>query len=286
MPTAPGSLAGDRPVSERGGVPARERRRRLGQNFLADPNLLDAIVRESGLVGGEVVLEVGGGEGALTERLAEVAGTLHVIEIDQRLRGALEAVSEAHPNVTVHWADAVRADLAALDPTPGALVSNLPYKVATPVLMRTIAELPSVRSWTVMVQREIADRLRARPGTREYGAVSVIAQLACEVEMLRSVDRAVFVPRPRVDSALLRLSRRNDGPAAGGWTRQVVRAAFAHRRKGLARSLELALPAEADIRSRAREALAGLGADPGSRAQELDPGQLAALAEAMRSDDG
>lgn len=127
MPTGPGSLAGDRPVSERDGVPARERRRRLGQNFLADPNLLDAIVREARLAAGEVVLEVGGGEGALTERLAEAAGTVHVIEIDQRLRSALEAVAEAHPNVIVHWADAVRADLAALDPAPGAVVSNLPY---------------------------------------------------------------------------------------------------------------------------------------------------------------
>lgn len=151
--------------------------------------------------------------------------------------------------------------------------------------MRSIAELPSISSWTVMVQREIAERLRARPGTREYGAVSVIAQLACGVEMLRSVDRAVFVPRPRVDSALIRLSRKDDGPAPGARTREIIRAAFAHRRKGLARSLQLALPGEPDVRSRAREALAGLGADPGSRAQELDPGQLAALAEAMRSDE-
>lgn len=265
------------------GVPPARRRRRLGQNFLADPNLLDAIVREAGLSAEDVVLEIGGGEGALTERLAPRARAVHVFEIDDRLRGALEGVAAEHPNVEVHWGDAVRLDPGELDPPPTAVVSNLPYAVATPVIMQTIAELTGVASWTVMVQREIAGRLRAEPGSREYGAVSVIAQLACRVEMLRSVDRAVFVPRPRVDSAVIRLTRR--GPAPDARVRAVVRAAFAHRRKGLARSLELAL-AEPGIRARARDALVALGLGPGARAQELEPDMFLALTAALGGGDG
>jgi 16S rRNA (adenine1518-N6/adenine1519-N6)-dimethyltransferase len=267
-----------------GGVPPADRRRRLGQHFLADPNLLDAIVREAALDPADVVLEIGGGEGALTERVAPLVRVVHVIEIDERLRDALGRIRAAHTNVTIHWGDAVRFDLGRLDPAPTAMVANLPYAVATPLILRTIAELPKIQSWTVMVQREIADRLRARSGGREYGAVSVIAQLACRVEMLRTVDRAVFVPRPRVDSAVVRLTRR--GPAPSERVRQVVRAAFAHRRKRLARSLELALAGEPGVRDRARDALARLGLDPGARAQELEPAQFVDLAGSLGGEDG
>ena len=134
---------------------------RLGQNFLADRNLLGAIVREAAVEPDDVVLEVGGGEGALTAQIAPLAARVHVIELDQRLRPALEAVAADHPNVGLHFGDAMRLDLAALHPAPTRMVANLPYSIATPLLLRTIAELPGVRSWTLMVQREIADRLRA-----------------------------------------------------------------------------------------------------------------------------
>ncbi len=133
---------------------------RLGQNFLADTNLLEAIVRESGVGAADVVLEIGAGEGALTRRLAAVAGRVHAVELDRRLEGALAGVAR-EPNVEIHWGDALRLDLTALDPAPSAIVSNLPYAVATPVIVRTLTELPTVSEWTVMVQREIADRLRA-----------------------------------------------------------------------------------------------------------------------------
>ena len=142
---------------------------RLGQNFLADPNLLDAIVRDAALVPEDVVLEVGAGEGVLTERLAEVAAHVHAIEIDRSLEAAL-AKSPPVPTSSLHWGDAMKLDLAALSPAPTAVVSNLPYSVATPVILRTIELLPTVRSWTVMVQREIAERLRAAPGSRTYGS--------------------------------------------------------------------------------------------------------------------
>lgn len=249
---------------------------RLGQNFLADPNLLDAIVREAELDPGDVVLEVGGGEGVLTAELARAAARVHVIELDTRLEEPLGAVAAEHGNVELHFADAMRFDLATLDPVPTVMVANLPYAIATPLILRTIAELPSVRRWTVMVQREIADRLRAGPGSKLYGSPSAVCQLACEVRMLRTVDRAVFNPRPRVDSALLRLERTGEAPSA--WTREVIRGAFAHRRKALAGSLELAGVAK---RAQVHAALEGLGLDPGARAEALAPAQLAALADAL-----
>jgi 16S rRNA (adenine1518-N6/adenine1519-N6)-dimethyltransferase len=249
---------------------------RLGQNFLADPNLLDAIVRDAELGPEDVVLEVGAGEGVLSERLAGAAAHLHTVEIDRGLEPALEQIA-ARPTVDLHWGDAMKLDLAALEPAPSAMVANLPYSVATPLILRTIEQLPSLERWTVMVQREIADRLRSAPGNRVYGSPSAVAQLACEVELLRPVDPAVFKPRPRVDSAILRLRR--IGPGADAETRQLIRAAFAHRRKSLARSLEHAAPGSL---APARAALAELGLPEDARAEALAPGQFAALSAKLR----
>ena len=245
---------------------------RLGQNLLADANLLEAIVRDAELDPGDVALEVGGGEGALTERVAPRVAHLHVIELDDRLADDLDALAVRHPNVSVIRGDAMRVDLAALAPAPTTVVSNLPYSIATPLLLKTIAELPRVGSWTVMVQREIADRLRASPGSRTYGAPSVLVQLACEVELLRAVGRAVFRPRPQVDSALLRLTRRAAAPSAAlaGFVRQ----AFAHRRKPVAGSLELA---GGPSRDSVKAALRDLGLDDNARAEALGPADFTAL---------
>ena len=255
---------------------ASARQRRLGQNFLADPNLLDAIAREAGLEPTDVVLEVGGGGGALTERLAAEVAYLHVVELDQRLRPELEPLADEAGNVNLVWGDALREDLTALRPPPTKLVANLPYSIVTPLLLRTISELPSIGSWLVMVQREIAERLRASPGSREYGSPSVLAQLACEVTLVRTVDPAVFTPRPRVESALVRLTRR--GPGASERTRDLVRAAFAHRRKSLPRSLELAHPGTLEP---AREALEAIGKPADARAEALSPAEFEALAERL-----
>ncbi len=249
---------------------------RLGQNFLADPNLLDAIVRDAELAPDDVVLEVGAGEGVLSERLAAVAAHLHTVEIDRGLEPALAPIA-ALPNVELHWGDAMKLDLAALRPSPTAMVANLPYSVATPLILSTIEQLPSLRRWTVMVQREIADRLRAGPGSRTYGAPSAVAQLACAVDLVRAVDPAVFRPRPRVDSAILRLRR--TGPGADSETRALIRAAFAHRRKSLARSLEHASPGSLGP---ARAALAELGLPEDARAEALAPEQFAALSAKLR----
>jgi len=249
---------------------------RLGQNFLADTNLLDAIVREARLDAGDVVLEVGGGEGVLTERLARAAATVHVVELDQRLLKTLEGVAERAGDVRLVFGDAMDVELAGLLPAPTAMVSNLPYSIATPLLLRTIAELPTLGRWTVMLQREIADRLRAAPGTKAYGSPSVLVQLACRVEMLRAVDPAVFRPRPRVDSALVRLER--VAPWPGDGVARVVRAAFAHRRKALARSVGIAGVAS---RERTLAALEAVGLAQGARAEELAPDDFVRLAREL-----
>jgi 16S rRNA (adenine1518-N6/adenine1519-N6)-dimethyltransferase len=267
-------------VRGRTGPPERSPRR-LGQNFLADPNLLDAIAREAELSASDVVLEVGGGGGALTERLAPAVGHLHVIEVDERLRDQLEPLAQEAGNVNLVWGDAMRVALGELTPPPTKMVANLPYSIATPLLIRTVDGLPSMGSWVVMVQREIADRLRAEPGTREYGSASVLVQLACEVTMLRAVDPAVFVPRPRVGSALLRLRRK--GPGASPDLAALVRHAFAHRRKALPGSLELA---HAGSREPARLALTELGKPADARAETLSPEEFERFAEALAKEGG
>ncbi len=245
---------------------------RLGQNFLADPNLLDAIVRDAELESADVVLEVGAGEGVLTERLADAVAHVHTVEIDRNLEAALAPLA-GRPEVDLHWGDAMKLDLAGFDPAPSAVVANLPYSIATPLILRTIEDLPGVQRWTVMVQREIAERLRAAPGNRTYGSPSVQAQLACEVKLLRTVDPAVFRPRPRVESAILSLRRA--GPGADPATRELIRAAFAHRRKSLARSLEHVRPGSLGA---ARKALCELGIAEDARAEALSPADFAALA--------
>ena len=255
--------------------------RRLGQNFLADPNLLDAIVREADLVRDDVVLEVGGGGGALTERLAPEVSRVQVIEVDRRLRAQLEPLAADAGNVEIVWGDAMKVALTELAPPPTKMVANLPYSIATPLLIRTIEELPSLGRWVVMVQREIADRLRAEPGTREYGSATVLVRLACEVTMLRVVDPAVFVPRPRVGSALLALERK--GPAASRGLAELVRLSFGHRRKSLARSLELG---QAGTLEPARRALEAIGKPGDARAETLSPGEFERFAEALEAEGG
>jgi 16S rRNA (adenine1518-N6/adenine1519-N6)-dimethyltransferase len=253
--------------------------RELGQNFLIDDNLLDVVGRAAELDPGDVVLEVGGGLGVLSEYLAPRVGHLHVVEVDRSLRPALEDALAPFGNVSLHLADASRLDLGALEPPPGKVAANLPYGVAATVLLKSIEELPHATLWVAMVQREVADRLAADPGTRAFGVPSVLAQLACEVRFLRRVPRTVFHPEPNVESALIVLRRR--GPAARPEVRALVHAGFAHRRKALARSLALAADAPDGIREATREALEELGHPPDARAERLPPADWPRLAEAL-----
>jgi 16S rRNA (adenine1518-N6/adenine1519-N6)-dimethyltransferase len=256
-------------------------KRDLGQNFLIDSNILGVIEREARLEPGDVVLEIGGGLGVLSEHLAPRVAYVHVVELDRALEPALRDAADPFDNITLHFADAMKLDLRALDPAPTKVVANLPYGIAAGAILRTIEELPTVVRWVGMVQKEVGERLAAAPGTSAYGLPSVLAQLACDVQVLRPVSRSVFSPVPNVDSVLVGLER--TGPAAEADLRALVGAAFAHRRKALAGSLALAPDAPSDVRARARALLAELGYPPDVRAERLSPQDFRTLRDSLRA---
>jgi 16S rRNA (adenine1518-N6/adenine1519-N6)-dimethyltransferase len=238
-------------------------RHALGQNFLIDSNILGVIGRAAELQATDVVLEIGGGLGVLSEYLAAQVRHLHVVELDVRLEPALrEALEPFVANSTLHLVDAMELDLGGLAPPPLKIVANLPYGIAAGVILRTI---------------EVGERFAATPAKRsQYGIPSVLAQLACQVKVVRSVPRSVFYPVPRVDSVLVRLVRR--GPAPAPELRAFVRAAFAHRRKTLASSVAQSGGIEPD---RVRAALAAIGKPPGLRAESLTPSELRSVWELL-----
>jgi 16S rRNA (adenine1518-N6/adenine1519-N6)-dimethyltransferase len=257
------------------------RSRALGQNFLVDRNILDVIERLAELEPDDVVLEIGGGLGVLSQRLAAGAAHVHVVEVDRRLEPQLCEALAPFANVTLQIVDALALDLGELDPRPTKVVANLPYGIAATMILRTIDRLPDVGSWVVMVQREVGERLAAAPGSGAYGVPSVLAQLVCQVRVLRPVARTVFRPVPNVDSVLVGLRRR--APAVDPAVRALVHAAFAHRRKALAGSLALAVEHgsgvdRSGIRDRARAALIELGHPPDQRAERLSPSEFVMLA--------
>jgi 16S rRNA (adenine1518-N6/adenine1519-N6)-dimethyltransferase len=251
------------------------RQRELGQNFLVDRNILDVIERLASISASDVVLEVGGGPGILSERLAATAGHLHVVEVDSRLEAGLRELLAPHPNADLHIGDALSLDLRALSPPPTKMVANLPYGIAATLLIKTIDELREITGWVVMVQREVGERFAAGVGDSAYGVPSVLAQLACQVKVLRPVSRTVFRPVPNVDSVLLGMTRVGSG--ADPEVRAVVHGAFAHRRKTLAGSLALAGGFGADVRDRARTALVDLGHPATERAERLTPSEFREL---------
>jgi 16S rRNA (adenine1518-N6/adenine1519-N6)-dimethyltransferase len=249
----------------------------LGQHFLVDENVLGVIGRLADLHGEDVVLEIGPGLGVLTRYLAERVRLVHAVELDRSLEQPLAGALDGLDNVELVFGDALALDLGGLDPPPGKLVSNLPYNVATPLVVESLEHAPSLERWCVMVQREVADRLFAAPRTKAYGAVSVLVQLHAEKVGFHAISPNVFRPRPRVESALVAFDRVTGPPF--GLVRPVVEAAFAHRRKTLANSIALSGLA---TRGRAEEALAEIGAPAGARAEELAPETFVALAEALR----
>jgi 16S rRNA (adenine1518-N6/adenine1519-N6)-dimethyltransferase len=250
--------------------------RELGQNFLIDNNILGVIGRAAELGADDVVLEVGGGLGVLSEYLAPRVSHLHVVEVDRSLEKPLREALEPFANATLHLADAVKLNYTSLDPPPGKVVANLPYGVAATVLLKSVAELPDAGVWVAMVQREVADRLAAASGSKSYGATSVLAQLSCEVRFLRRVPRTVFHPQPNVESALLVMRRTAAAPPPD--IAALVHAAFAHRRKALAGSLALAPGAPPDIRDATRSALERMGRRADARAERLAPEDWTVLA--------
>jgi 16S rRNA (adenine1518-N6/adenine1519-N6)-dimethyltransferase len=248
----------------------------LGQHFLADENLLGVIDRLAELEPGDVVLEIGPGLGVLTRYLAERVRLVHAVEIDRSLAEPLGAGLASVDNVDLVFGDALRLDLAALEPPPTKLVANLPYNVATPLVVETLEHLPSLGRWCVMVQRELADRFFAHPRTKAYGAVSVLVQLQARKIGSHRVSASVFRPPPRVESALVAFDRVPGVPIEE--VRPLVEAAFAHRRKTMANSVALTRLA---TRVQVEEGLAAIGRPPAVRAEELEPPEFIDLAHRL-----
>jgi 16S rRNA (adenine1518-N6/adenine1519-N6)-dimethyltransferase len=255
--------------------------RELGQNFLIDDNILRLIGDAAELEPDDVVLEVGGGLGVLSEFLAPRVRALHVVEVDAGLREALEDAVSGADGVQLHFADALDLDYSALDPLPTKVVANLPYGIAATVVLKSIEELPDAQLWIAMVQREVGERFAASPGTKTYGATSVLAQLSCSVKVVRRVPPTVFHPAPNVESAIV--SFRRHSPPPGRHVVDLVHAGFAHRRKALPRALSLAPRAAPGIRDRARAALQRMGYPVDARAERLPPADFMRLAAELEA---
>jgi 16S rRNA (adenine1518-N6/adenine1519-N6)-dimethyltransferase len=256
--------------------------KRLGQNFVHDANTVRRIVAAAGLSPDDVVLEVGPGLGSLTLGLLSAARSVVAVEIDPTLAARLPAtVAERAPTLAdrlhVVLADALAVPVADLPAAPTALVANLPYNVAVPVVLRLLADLPGLLRGLVMVQAEVADRLAAGPGSRTYGVPSVKAAWYADVRRAGTVPRSVFWPVPNVDSALVSFVRR---PAPSTVSRELVfslvDAAFAQRRK----TLRAALAGWAGSADAAGALLTDAGLAPTARGEQLSVGDFARLAEA------
>jgi len=269
------------PLERPEGAPASPRhappKKRLGQHFLKDPNT--ARIVAEGVGPDDVVLEVGPGRGALTVVLAERARLVHAVELDPDVLPALrEALGERAGKVVVHRGDALRFDYDALDPRPDRLAANLPYNVASPLVLALLEGAPYLRELRFMVQLEVARRMAAGRGTKDYGAYAVLVQLLAEVRVAHKVPPTVFDPPPNVWSAVVGM-RRRESPLARAAdyarTKAVVAAAFRSRRKRLANNLPEA------ARGRAPGVLRSLGYGPDARAEELAPEDFAALARAL-----
>ena len=262
-----------RDVLDRHGVrPSRA----LGQNFVIDPNTVRKVVGAAGLDGSQRVLEIGAGVGSLTVALAGASAHVVAVEVDRRLIAVLQETLAGHSNVDVVHADALREDLSAFAATK--VVANLPYNIATPLVLRLLADVPSVDELTVMTQREVGERLAAGPGSRVYGQASVMVAYHARASVAASVSRRAFYPVPRVDSVVTRITRRTRTVSVDlEDLRATVRAAFGQRRKTLRNALApLAGSSEA-----AEDALRRAGVDPRRRAEHLDLDGFAAIARAL-----
>lgn len=260
----------------------------LGQNFLIDPNILRVISAQAELDASTGVIEVGAGIGTLTEELAKQAGRVLSFEIDQRLIPILEETLKPYSNIKLIYQDVLKADVKHLAKKwlkglPHIkVVANLPYYVTTPILTHLLENGPSFEAMVIMVQKEVAQRLLAKPGTKDYGSLTVFVQYYLEPHFYKVIPRQVFIPQPHVDSALLKLIRRQKPPVKvvdEPFFFQMVRACFAKRRKTLLNNL---LPfAGEDQKEPLLKLLADLAISPQARGESLSIEQFAALANGL-----
>lgn len=262
----------------------------LGQNFLIDPNILRNIVSKANLTKESAAIEVGPGIGALTEHLARAAGKVVAFEIDQRLLPVLEDTLSPYDNVKVIHSDILKADVSEVIEAELAgytdimVVANLPYYVTTPILMKLLMDRLPIRGFVVMMQKEVADRITAKPGTKDYGSLSIAIQYYMEAEVVMTVPKTVFMPQPNVDSAVIRLTRRTEVPVQvldEDFLFVVSRGSFAQRRKTIFNNLQSTLPNGKERKEDILTALQTAGVDPTRRGETLTIKEFGKLSDAL-----
>lgn len=250
-------------------------KKRLGQHFLKDPNT--ARIVAAGVTPQDVVLEVGPGRGFLTAFLAEKARLVHAVELDKDLLPPLRETAARHGNVVVHTGDALAFDYGSLEPLPNKLVANLPYNIASPLILKLLEEVECISVMRFMVQYEVARRMAAGRGSKDYAAYAVLVQLLARVEVAHKVSPRVFDPPPRVHSAVVEMRRRENGLGTGeyGGVKRLVLASFRSRRKRLVNNLP------EPVQRTAPQVLRSLGHGPNARAEELSPEDFLTLYRAV-----
>lgn len=250
----------------------------LGQNFLIDPNILRNIVSHADLTKDSAAIEIGPGIGALTEHLARAAGKVVAFEIDQRLLPVLADTLSPYDNVDVIHADILEVDVKQIfeeqlqDYKDVMVVANLPYYVTTPILLKLLMDRLPIRGLVVMMQKEVADRITASPGTKAYGSLSIAIQYYMQTEIAMIVPKAVFMPQPNVDSAVIKLTRRTAPPVQvidEEFLFKVSRGSFVQRRKTIINNLQSSLPNGKAKKDLIIQALEKVGVDPTRRGETL-----------------
>jgi 16S rRNA (adenine1518-N6/adenine1519-N6)-dimethyltransferase len=260
----------------------------LGQNFLIDPNILRNITEHAGLTKNTAAIEIGPGIGALTEQLARASGKVLAFEIDQRLIPILNDTLSPYDNVTIVNEDVLKADVKAVmdQELQGfddiMVVANLPYYVTTPIILKLLMEKLPIRGICVMLQKEVGDRISAKPGTKEYGSLSIAIQYYTEAEMVMTVPKTVFMPQPNVDSAVIRLTKREKPPVDvmdEDFLFFITRSSFAQRRKTILNNLTSQLPNGKEKKEAILEALQSAGVDPTRRGETLSIEEFGLLSD-------
>ncbi|BCB01912.1 16S rRNA (adenine(1518)-N(6)/adenine(1519)-N(6))-dimethyltransferase RsmA [Bacillus sp. KH172YL63] len=265
----------------------------LGQNFLIDPNILRNITEYAGLSKKTAAIEIGPGIGALTEHLARTSGKVVAFEIDQRLIPILGDTLSPYDNVKIINKDVLEADVAAIihEEFEGfddiMVVANLPYYVTTPIILKLLMERLPIRGICVMLQKEVGDRISAKPGTKAYGSLSIAIQYYTEAEMVMTVPKTVFMPQPNVDSAVIRLTKREKPPVeviSEDFFFTVTRASFAQRRKTILNNLSSQLPQGKEKKEQILQALSAAGVEPTRRGETLSIEEFGRLSDELYPD--
>ncbi|NLY78566.1 MAG: 16S rRNA (adenine(1518)-N(6)/adenine(1519)-N(6))-dimethyltransferase RsmA [Lysinibacillus sp.] len=262
----------------------------LGQNFIIDPNILRNIVSNANLSSESGAIEIGPGIGALTEHLARNCKKVIAFEIDGLLLPVLEDTLSPYDNVKIIHSDILKADVAKVieeemqDIQDIMVVANLPYYVTTPILMKLLNDRLPIRGFVVMMQKEVADRITAKPGTKNYGSLSIAVQYYADAEVVMTVPKTVFMPQPNVDSAVIRLTMRETPPVQvedEDFLFVVTKASFAQRRKTILNNLQSGMPSGKEKKQQIIDALMKCGIDPSRRGETLTIEEFGRLADAL-----